>query len=237
MPQVQTDENLNFGNSDVHVPGAYLEEDTSDLLPTGAVAIESATQHQRTRRLPARFRDTLPKPPTPVSIPQPRLPTVYLMVTNPLKTAVNIFGLFQQYLFHPSHDPNTFVDPGDLSNLTSSTLPPPPPRSKERDDEPPWPFSSMLVWRLMRWINTGSNAKSEGEVNRLVDDVLNAPDFSTEDLRNFRTNSKNNRLDAANNARLFEDGFQVTSITIEVLTGEPSNPQEPRTYAIPGLRY
>ena len=78
------------------------------------------------------------------------------MVTNPLKTTLNAFGLFHSYLFHPSHDPDSVVDPSDLSN--SSTRPPPPP-SLEPDGvgrDPPLPFSNMSIWRLMRWMNTGS---------------------------------------------------------------------------------
>lgn len=35
----------------------------------------------------------------------------------------------------------------------------------------------------MLWLNTGRSSKSKGEVNRLVDSVLNAPHFRAEDLR------------------------------------------------------
>jgi hypothetical protein len=159
------------------------------------------------------------------------------MVTNPLTTISNSFGLFRQYLFHPSHDPDAFVDPSDLSNLSTHAPPPPPPRPKETDHNPPWPFANMSTWRLMRWMNTGSNVKSEGEVNRLVDDVLNAPDFCAEDLQNFNAHRENRHLDAADKANPLEDGFQVTSISIEVPTGQPGDPLAPRTYLVPGFRY
>ena len=225
------------------MPGAYLEDFASNSLPAGvastaAVPTESTTSTRRTRRAPVRFRDILPEPPVPVSVPLPRLPAVYLIVTNPLKTAMNSFGLFRQYLFHPSHDPDAFVDPSDLSNLTTSVPPPPPPpRSRETNRDPPWPFMNMSVWRLMRWMNTGSGSKSEGEVDRLVDGVLNAPDFRAEDLHNFSAHRENTRLDTADKADPLEDGFQAASITIEVPTGEPGDPSTPRTYSIPGLRY
>lgn len=89
----------------------------------------------------------------------------------------------------------------------------------------------------MRWLNTGSKSKSEGEVDRLVGDVLNAPDFCAEDLCNFSTTCENDCLDAADKTSPLEDRFQVTSITIEVPAGEPNNRSTPRTYSIPGLHY
>ena len=160
------------------------------------------------------------------------------MVTNPLKTTINSFGLFRQYLFHPSYDPDALVDPSDLSNLTTHTPPHPPSTSKESNYDPPSPFSNMSVWQLMWWLNSGSTSKSEGEVDRSVNNVLNANDFRLEDLRNFSSHHENSCLDATNNTSPLEDGFQVTSVTIEVPTGKPGDLSSPRhTYAIPGLHY
>ena len=236
-----------FDSLDVHMPGVYPEEPSSnqllavamDVTPTPTVPTVQPQQARRVRQAPAQFQDILPEPPRaiPVPVPQPRLPAIYLMVTNPLKTALNSFGLFRQYLFHPSHDPDAFTDPSDLSNVTTRTPPPLPSKSKEVDDDPPWPFANMSVWRLMRWVNTGSKSKSEGEVNCLVNDVLNAPDFQVEDLHNFNTHRENLRLDTANRANLLEDNFQVASITIQVPTGQPDNLSPPRTYSVPGLHY
>ena len=196
-------------------------------------------QTQRAQRAPAQFRDILPEPLLAIpiaSVPRLQLPTIYLMVTNPFKTALNSFGLFRRYLFHPSHDPDAFVNPSDLSNLTIGTSHPPS-KLKETNRDPPWPFSNMSVWRLMRWVNTGSTSKSEGEVDRLITDVLNASDFQAEDLRNLNTHRENRRLDAANRATHLEDDFQVTSITIEVPSGQLDDRSAPRTYSVPGLRY
>ena len=241
-----TEADSTSGDLGADMPGTYLEEDLSNQLPIGTMDTDTmdtdtmSTAPQRTRRAPARFRDILPEPPVPVAIPPPRLPAVYLMVTDPLKTAINSFGLFRQYLFHPSYDPDAFVDPGDLSNLTTCTPPPLPPPSgpKNMNNDPPWPFANMSVWRLMRWVNTGSSSKSEGEVDRLVDDVLNAPDFQAEDLRNFNAHCENSRLDTADKATPLEDNFQTTSITINIPTGRPDGPESTsRTYSIPGLRY
>jgi len=243
-----TDANLTFGNTDVdaHMPGAFLEESSSNLQITDAgnapvVPVEPATQSRQPRRAPVRFQDVLPEPPAPVTTLRSRLPAVYLMVTNPLKTAINSFGLFREYLFHPSYDPDALVNPGDLSNLATHTLPPPPPPPPSEptgaNRQPPWPFANMTVWRLMRWLNTGSKSKSEEEADRLVETVFNAPDLHADDLRNFSARRENGRLDAADKTNLLEDGFQVTSITIDVPTGKPGDPSAPRTYSVPGLRY
>ena len=100
---------------DVCMPGMYPE----GLSPNPPSTGPSMNPMRRTQRAPAWFRDILPEPPQaiPASIPQPQLPAVYLIVTNPLKTALNSFGLFRQYLFHPTHDPDALVNPSDLSNL------------------------------------------------------------------------------------------------------------------------
>ena len=166
--------------------------------------------------------DVLPEPPR--AVPQPRLPTVHLIVTDPLKTTANAFGLFREYLFHPSHDPDTFKNLNDLSNVVA---PAPPPSQQERVRDPPWPFANMSIWRLIRWANSGSQSKSEGEVNRLVSDVLTASDFHAEDLQNFNVRCENHRLNTANKASPNGDDFESASVTIEVPTGQPGDPSTP----------
>ena len=86
-------------------------------------------------------------------------------------------------------------------------------------------------------MNTGSSSKSEGEVDRLVEDVLGAPDFCAEDLRNFNAHRENSRLDAADKAALLKDGFKVADVSIKVPTGKPGDPSTSRIYSVPGLRY
>ena len=86
-------------------------------------------------------------------------------------------------------------------------------------------------------MNIGSSSKSEGEVDRLVNDVLKAPDFRAEDLKNFNAHRENCRLDAADKTAPLEDGFQVADIPIEVPTGRPGDPSTRRIYTVPGLRY
>ena len=218
-----------------------MDDTAVSPLPTGIrdttpVSTRPAVPSRWTIRIPARFRDILPEPSVPASAPPPRVPPVYLMVTNPFKTAANSFGLFRQYLFRPSHDPDALVDQSNLSNVTAQT-PPPPSRSNEESRDPPWPFANMSVWRLVRWMNTGSKAKSEGEVDRLVNDVLKAPDFCAEDIKNFNAHRENCRLDTADKATPLKDSFQVASVTINVPAGKLGDPLTTRVYAVPGLRY
>ena len=214
------------------IPGAY--PDPPPLHPPSIrIPNTPAVQSHQTEKRPVHFRDVLPEPP----IPAPQIPMVYLMVTNPLTTAMNSFGLFRNYLFHPSHDPDSVVDPSNLSNLRAHAPPPPSPEPNEANHGPPWPFSNMSVWRLMQWVNTGSRLKSEGEVNRLVNNVLSAPDFRTEDLQNFSTHRENGCLDAANKANPLGDNFQVASVTIEVPTGDLCDSETSRSYSVPGLHY
>ena len=120
-----------IGDLDIHFPGAYLEESSSNkpltsLTGTDTVLAEPVVQHRQIQKAPAQFWDILPEPSqaVSVSIPQPQLSTVYLMVTDPLTTISNSFGLFCQYLFHLLHDPDALVNPSDLSNLTIHTPPP-----------------------------------------------------------------------------------------------------------------
>ena len=226
---------------DIWMPGKYPDEGQppTEATDTPATSMAPAIPLRRTRRAPVRFRDVLPEPPqaVPPSILQPQRPAVYLIVTNPFKTLSNSFGLFRQYLFHPSHDPDAFIDPSDLSNITTPTPPPLPSTLGEAKHDPPWPFTNMSIWRLMRWVNTGSSSKSEGEVDRLVKDVINAPDFQAEDLRNFNTHRQHHHLDTSNKASPLQDNFKVSSITIEVPAGRLGDQSTPRTYSIPGLHY
>ena len=228
-------------SDETEIPGTY-PGDPPLLQPplTGTtnppVPINSTVCPRRSRKQPARFRDVLPEAPTPTP-PKPQLPTVYLMVTNPLTTASNIFGIFRKYLFHPSYDPDSVVSPDDLSNLGTYAHPSPTPQPNQMSHEPPWPFSNLSIWKLMKWMNTGSRLKSEGEVNRLVNEVLNAPDFHAEDLRSFSTHRANSCLDTANKASPLDDDFQVASVTIKVPIGETSDLETSRLYSVPGLHY
>ena len=166
---------------EVEVPGAFPGE-PPPLQSPPAVTINQPedvdpTIHPcRAQKQPTHFHDILSETPVPAPL-KPWLPTVYLIVTNPLMTTLNTFGIFQKYLFHPLYDPDSAVDPTELSNL-SPCIPP-----------------NMSVWQLVRWMNTRSHSKSEGKVNCLVNEVLKAPDFHVEDLDNFNAHRAHSHLD------------------------------------------
>ncbi|KIK17419.1 hypothetical protein PISMIDRAFT_36034, partial [Pisolithus microcarpus 441] len=158
------------------------------------------------RHLPACFRDMLPEPPVPVATDPPAaqiIPCVILHVFDSFCSAFNVFSIAQEYRHHPSYNPNSFLSPKEMSNASShmtvdshaETIPMP----------PPWPFQTMSVWRLMRWIlsphsfiqlYTGSKQKSEAEVSRLVSMVITADDFWPDDLQNFNAHMELKQFDA-----------------------------------------
>jgi len=55
----------------------------------------------------------------------------------------------------------------------------------------------MSVFLLMEWLNSGSNLKSVGETDRLINGVLRHPEFKASDFEGFTTHRENQRLDKA----------------------------------------
>ena len=86
-------------------------------------------------------------------------------------------------------------------------------------------------------MNIGGRSKSEGEVNRLVNDVLKSPNFSIEDIQSFNAHRANTHLNASKKKNPLDDDFQVTSVTIEVPTGEQTDSGEYRPFSVPSLHY
>jgi hypothetical protein len=178
----------------------------------------TAGRPKRSSRLPARFRDTLPTPLVPVPpvypIPDPQsigsqIKRVTLIVRDRLVTMANIFGIWRDYSRRPSYDLDTVVYPDELSNLHTNI---------SHDDinsspslcsapSPPWPFANMTIWRLMTWMNSGSAAKSEKEINRLAETIRDAGGFPAADLEGFNAHRENQRFDAAQRFPPFSDGF------------------------------
>lgn len=122
---------------------------------------------------------------------------------------------------HPEH---TGVAPLDEMKKSATEQP------------PPWPFKNFTTWNIMRWMNTGSTNKSEGEVNRLVEEVLNAESFNIEELRGFDTHRENVRLDLAEEpASSRFHGFLESSVMITVPTGSKDTPS--KEFTVPGLMH
>jgi hypothetical protein len=57
------------------------------------------------------------------------------------------------------------------------------------------PFLYASIFRLMTWFYGGSNLKSLGELNRLVNEVILADDFQQKDFVGFSASRKSERLD------------------------------------------
>jgi hypothetical protein len=75
----------------------------------------------------------------------------------------------------------------------------------------------------MRWMMTGTHAKSVPEVNRLVNDVFQAPDFNPEDLQGFDARTQITQLDAAvkqlpSGDPIGQDKWKCTNVEIVVPT-------------------
>jgi len=163
-----------------------------------------------------------------------------------MNTVANAFGLWRQYQHRPSYDPDSVVDGTDLR----TDSPPPrhsdpspsstPTASATTTDPAPAQSSPSSVLNyttnlLMNWVNSGSSQKSNGEVNRLVNDVLQDPKFSVEELRGFDAGRANRKLDAANAQSKHLNGFSEASISIDVPSGDKNQPSQ--KFTIPGLYF
>ncbi|KAG6806124.1 hypothetical protein H0H92_012592, partial [Tricholoma furcatifolium] len=201
--------------------------------PPSPPQITAAGRPQRHYRLPQRYRDLLPEPPVPVE-PEPksppsRLQRIVLFVRNRYQTAANSFGLWREYLYRPSYDPDTFISPEDLyqnqhANIIDTPLPP---------IESPHANESSAM--LHEWQNTGSSNKSDREMNRLVHDILLHPQFSLDDLQNFNAQRENRHADESDKTSPLFDMFTEVSVGIDVPSGDKNIPS--RIFTVPGLLY
>jgi hypothetical protein len=82
------------------------------------------------------------------------------------------------------------------------------------------PFLNASVFRLMKWFYSGSNLKSLGELDRLVNEVILADDFDKSDFSGFRAARESERLDnfSSDPRSRFSanDGWIETSIKISL---------------------
>jgi hypothetical protein len=123
-----------------------------------------------------------------------------------INTPCNDFGLYRQYTGAlPRHDPDKLITPDmlvdspDLAPLADSS------RSnplrvigkKIANKAKNWfaPFLNPTTYRFLRWQYTSSNIKSSKEMQRLAEDVMNAPDFNAEHFRDFSIQREESRLD------------------------------------------
>ncbi|EGN93613.1 hypothetical protein SERLA73DRAFT_63876 [Serpula lacrymans var. lacrymans S7.3] len=106
------------------------------------------------------------------------------------------------------------------------------------DTKPPWPYPNMTVYRLMKWMITGHNRKSEKEIMRLAREVINAPDFKADDLKGFDAHRANRILDQSENRDpATGDGWKECNINICVPTRVMNPKGNGKIFAIPHFRY
>ena len=161
----------------------------------------------RMRRLPARYQDIYPEPPLPAASSDPSypettvrvVPRVTLIVRNPFHTAPNSFGLWKEYMYRPSCDPDASISTKDLYRPHTSTIVP---EEEVTIDETPDEalesgYSNKSIELLMYWQTTGSTQKTDKEVNRLICEVIRHPEFKPQDFAKFNATCENQKANAA----------------------------------------
>ena len=158
------------------------------------------------------------------------IPHVSLIVRNRFQTAANSFGLWKEYLFRPSYDPNALISANDLYRPHASTI-----ITDDDKQEEDSGSRNKSIELLLCWQNSGSLAKSDDEINRLVYNVLYNPEFQLEELGKFNAKCENCREDAHREQSAFLQSFQHASVDIEVPSGSSHTPSQ--KFPIPGLCY
>jgi hypothetical protein len=97
----------------------------------------------------------------------------------------------------------------------------------------------MSIFRILNWMNSGSNQKSEGEVQSLLDDVISSPDFHAEEVAGVKIRRENKRLDEArvpNSPTPFSaDDWKEVSVDITIPTGVKAANGNGHLFSVPGL--
>jgi Plavaka transposase len=183
----------------------------------------------------ANYSDAVDAPPARnADPPESRIRRVLLMLRDTLQTSFNSFGLCRLYPRRPSFEPDQFV-PSSLLSTTCPTV------IQETDSPgilpPPYPFPSMTIYRLISWMNSGSNQKSETEMSRLVKEVMLAEDFNTKDLEDFSVRKSLRELDndPAGKKIKFPDDWMEASVTIQIPM--KSKEDEARPFSVSGLHF
>lgn len=130
------------------------------------------------------------------------------------ETEPNEFGLFRVYTNKlPQRDPEddvTLLQLADSPNFGEDTVPQTSPSVAlgglaVGDDDPPGkddnvfaPFKNPTTFYIMDWSHSGTGTISGAEVNRLVHDYIEKPDFNPKDLENFDYYREARLLDKAN---------------------------------------
>jgi hypothetical protein len=143
---------------------------------------------------------------------------------------MNAFGIWKEYLYRPSYDPDASVSAKDLRRPHPSTIS----TDKDREEESSG-YTNKSIQLLLDWQNTGSSTKSNDEINRLVHDVLFHPDFQLGELQRFNARRENHKANVHAEESTFLLSFQHATVNIEVPSGSRDTPSQ--RFPIPGLYY
>lgn len=131
---------------------------------------------------------------------------------------------------HPSYDPDAFVSVADLA------LPHPSSHSVESPNLlPDRGYRNKSVSLLMNWQNDGDTTKSDGSINKLVNEVLLHPNFQLSDLKGFNVHRENGIADKADAKSTLLTSFSEASVDIEVPSGDKNVPSA--KFSVTGLHY
>ncbi len=156
--------------------------------------------------------------------------SVSLIVLNRFQTAPNNFRLWKDYLYHPSYNPDAIVSAEDLYRPHLSAVLP-----QRVEEEEVSLYTNQTVELLLDWQNSGSSAKSNDELNRLVKEVLLHPKFKLNKLLKFNATCENQKADATEEQSQYLQGFHHADIVIEVPSSSKDN--APQLFSIPSLYY
>lgn len=209
--------------------------------PPPAPRVTQSGRPQRNYQVPRRYVDLLPEavPIQDAEAPNVLPRRVRLYMRDRLRTAANIFGVWREYLYRPSYDPESAVRSEDLrlANQTPIDIDNDDGESEDTEEPELSVHGNKTTQLIMEWLNTGAPTKSNAEVNRLVHEYVRHPDFKPNDLQGFDASRENCRIDALDTSgeSPLPDSFQTTSINIEIPTGIRDAP--PHVFPVPGLYY
>jgi hypothetical protein len=154
------------------------------------------------------------------------------LVQNPYCTPPNNFGIWKEYRYRPSYDPDAFVSAEDLYRPHTSTIVA---NQVQEEQLEASAYTNKSTALLVDWQNTGSSAKSNTEVNRLVHEVFLHPDFQLDEVRSFNAVQENQKADLAEAKSPLLQAFQHADIHITIPSGNKD--VSPRSFSIPGLYF
>ena len=211
-----------------------------DFLPssTGGLPAHILTRHATPTPSLPQSAPAAPANTDPHGAARPRDPSPVPM--QPVATDPNRFGVFRRYPVAPQREPDdeaslyelcdhTFLQPSRpkppgssvrgfgrvvAERVHSQALKPGAPSSNTVTRTTPWyfPFLNPSTFLLLEWQYTGSNLKSSGEIQRLVNDVLLSSHFDPHDLQRFDISRETARLDNIDSV----DGWHRVSLSIPV---------------------